>query len=92
MLSLFAATPTLTLAPNAAAAALRTAAPMMQIAPPQGAGMATAGMQGRAVPTGLGVDDAILVQGGPPHLVVRSPSAEQVQVMLSTEGRPSTPT
>ena len=73
---------------------LRTAAPAMQygagIAPTQGAPVDMSRMQGRAVPTvGPDVDSSILVQGGSLRTwSYRSPSVEQVQVMLSTEGRP----
>ena len=89
MLSLFSATPTLVLAPNAAAPAMRMASPKMQMAQAPGAAMDTSYMQGRAVPTGGGIGDAILVQGGSLRTwSYRSPAVEQVQVVLSTEGRP----
>ena len=64
--------------------ALRMPAPVMQMAP-----AATATAQGMVQPTGGAVDTAILVQGGSLRTwSYRSPSVEQVQVVLSTEGRP----
>ena len=68
--------------------ALRVPAPMMQGA--MGAPVATAAAQGMVQPTGAqGIDTAILVQGGSLRTwSYRSPSVEQVQVVLSTEGRP----
>ena len=89
MLSLFAATPSLTLAPTAVAPNMRAPAPAMQLR--EQAPTETTYYQGRAVPTqrGLGKDDSILVQGGSLRTwSYRSPSVEQVQVILSTEGRP----
>ena len=63
MLSLFAATPSLAVAPTAAAPILRAATPVMQVV--QGAGIDTGRMTGRAVPTQrYDYDDSILVQGG----------------------------
>ena len=73
---------------------MRTAAPVMQMgtgmAPVAGAPVDMSRMQGRAVPAaGPDVDSSILVQGGSLRTwSYRSPSVEQVQVMLSTEGRP----
>jgi len=78
MLSLFSATP-----------ALRVSAPVMQMAPAVGE---MTGMRGRVAPTGGAgpmVDSSILVQGGSLRTwSYRSPAVEQVQVVLSTEGRP----
>ena len=69
--------------------ALRMAPPVMQI------GVAPMGMgvqqRGGVVPTRGpgGVDSAILIQGGSLRTwSYRSPAVEQVQVVLSTEGRP----
>ena len=70
----------------AAAPALRMAPPVMQIAAAPYAGVA-----GRAVPTRvpMSVDGNILVQGGSLRTwSYRSPAVEQVQVVLSTDGRP----
>ena len=72
--------------------ALRVPAPVMQMAPAIGES-ALAGAQARGVvaPTGggPGIDSSILVQGGSLRTwSYRSPSVEQVQVVLSTEGRP----
>merc|ERR1719224_32012 len=77
MLSLFSAAP-----------AMRLGAPMMQMT-----GVApTVGAAGSVVPTGrgpMGADTAILVQGGSLRTwSYRPPAVEQVQVVLSTEGRP----
>ena len=76
MLSLFSATP-----------ALRVPAPVMQLRE----AVATAGYSGSAM-TGRGypaADATILVQGGSLRTwSYRSPVVEQVQVLLSTEGRP----
>ena len=82
MLTFFAATPSLRMAP-----------PVMQmqgqVAPVAGYAPAGAGV---VAPTGRGpspVDSAILVQGGSLRTwSYRSPTVEQVQVVLSTEGRP----
>merc|ERR1712023_278831 len=66
---------------------MRMGAPVMQMQAAPVAGAA----YGRAVPTRpLGVDDgSILVQGGSLRTwSYRSPLVEQVQVVLSTEGRP----
>jgi hypothetical protein len=86
--SLLAAPMGLTMAPNAAAPALRMAAPVMQMTQTP-VGAATAG---NVVPTrrrqATG-DSTILVQGGSLRTwSYRSPAVEQVQVVLSTEGRP----
>eukprot|EP00966_Prymnesium_polylepis_P239587 5540926-Prymnesium_polylepis.1 len=86
MLSLFAANSALMMAPQAAAPAQRLASPMMQM---QAASVGT--MRGRVEPTGGPIGDTppILVQGGSLRTwSYRSPSVEQVQVVLSTEGRP----
>merc|ERR1719408_1232082 len=84
MLSLFASSPSL-LVPTST---LRSAAPKMQMGA-VGVGTATE-MQGKVVPTkGFGSDAQILVQGGSLRTwSYRSPAVEQVQVVLSTEGRP----
>ena len=62
----------------------------MQVGATQGVG--TANMAGGVVPTRgryEGIDSAILVQGGSLRTwSYRSPAIEQVQVVLSTEGRP----
>ena len=94
MLSLIASTQSFIASAAGKSPLMRTAAPVMQygagIAPVQGAPVDMSRMQGRAVPTaGLDVDSSILVQGGSLRTwSYRSPSVEQVQVMLSTEGRP----
>uniref|UniRef100_A0A7S2CJZ1 Uncharacterized protein n=1 Tax=Haptolina brevifila TaxID=156173 RepID=A0A7S2CJZ1_9EUKA len=72
--------------------ALRMAPPVMQMTgAPVGSAPVT-GYQGSVVPTGRGpavTDTAILVQGGSLRTwSYRSPAVEQVQVVLSTEGRP----
>ena len=74
MLSIFSATP-----------ALRVPAPVMQL---QGVGAPVGvGYAGGVVPTKT--DSSILVQGGSLRTwSYRSPAVEQVQVVLSTEGRP----
>jgi len=74
MLSIFSATP-----------ALGVPAPMMQL---QGVGAPVGvGYAGGVVPTKT--DSSILVQGGSLRTwSYRSPAVEQVQVVLSTEGRP----
>jgi len=78
MLSMLSATP-----------AMRMAPPVMQMqTAPMGAATA---YSGGVVPTnaGVGTDTAILVQGGSLRTwSYRSPAVEQVQVILSTEGRP----
>ena len=73
MLTMLAATP-----------ALRVPAPMMQMAP-----VAPVGAASVATPAAASMDTAILVQGGSLRTwSYRSPAVEQVQVVLSTEGRP----
>jgi len=82
MLSFFAASNALNLAPT------RTAPPVMQLG---AAAVGTAPYTGRVSPTGgpLATDASILVQGGSLRTwSYRSPAVEQVQVVLSTEGRP----
>merc|ERR1719238_2335469 len=72
----------------AAVPALRVPAPVMRMGP---APVGVSPAYGRAVPTGgMGsVDSSILVQGGSLRTwSYRSPAVEQVQVVLSTEGRP----
>ena len=94
MLSLIASAQSFVASAAGKSPLMRTAAPVMQygagIAPTQGAPVDMSRMQGRAVPTvGPDVDSSILVQGGSLRTwSYRSPSVEQVQVMLSTEGRP----
>ena len=67
-----------------ASVALRVPAPVMQMAPP----MSAVGTSGRVVPAQF-ADSNILVQGGSLRTwSYRSPAVEQVQVVLSTEGRP----
>jgi hypothetical protein len=68
--------------------ALRMAPPVMQLGQQVRQGTQ---VSGRVVPTGgpVGADAAILVQGGSLRTwSYRSPKVEQVQVVLSTEGRP----
>ena len=95
MLSLLASTQSFLGAPAAAERAMRvSSSPAMQLreriastgAPP----VDMAAMQGRAVPTaGPSEEPTILVQGGSLRTwSYRSPSVEQVQVNLATEGRP----
>jgi hypothetical protein len=85
--SLLSAPMGLTMAPNAAAGALRMAAPVMQMTQTP-VGVAA----GNVVPTRRRqqqTDSTILVQGGSLRTwSYRSPAVEQVQVVLSTEGRP----
>merc|ERR1719230_753638 len=72
------------------AAVPRTTSPMMQYgAVSQGVGIG-ASTRGRVYPTApFYAGDAILVQGGSLRTwSYRSPAVEQVQVVLSTEGRP----
>jgi len=85
MLSLFAANNALLVGPQAAVP-LRMAPPTMQLYSEQ----QRTGFAGRVEPTSrYGVDDRILVQGGSLRTwSYRSPAVEQVQVVLSTEGRP----
>jgi hypothetical protein len=84
---MLSATPGLLLAPSAAAPAARMASPVMQMTQtPMGVGA------GNVVPTRRRqqqADSTILVQGGSLRTwSYRSPAVEQVQVVLSTEGRP----
>ena len=84
---MLSATPGLLLAPSAAAPAARMAAPVMQMTQtPNYVGA------GNVVPTRRRqqqADSTILVQGGSLRTwSYRSPAVEQVQVVLSTEGRP----
>ena len=91
MLSLLVATPALLLSPLNAGPMTRIAAPVMQLQAQQGYMPAQGAYSGRVEPTGgLKMDDAaILVQGGSLRTwSYRSPSVEQVQVILGTEGRP----
>merc|ERR1719469_349398 len=65
----------------------------MQMAPALGERLGSATFAGGVVPTKgryeQGIDSAILVQGGSLRTwSYRSPAVEQVQVVLSTEGRP----
>jgi hypothetical protein len=87
--SLLAPSMALHLAPNAAAGALRMASPAMQMAQ---APVRVGAASGNVVPTNKPrktADSTILVQGGSLRTwSYRSPSVEQVQVVLSTEGRP----
>ena len=84
---LLAATPALQLTPAVGGHAMRAGTPVMQqaMAP-------VSAVSGGVVPTGgvpMGVDSSILVQGGSLRTwSYRSPAVEQVQVILSTEGRP----
>ena len=78
MLSLLSATP-----------ALRVPAPVMQLQTGVGTVGVSTSMAGGVVPTKSVADSSILVQGGSLRTwSYRSPSVEQVQVVLSTEGRP----
>jgi hypothetical protein len=75
------------LTPLLATPALRVPAPMMQMT----AGPATVAAAGTVVPSRAppSTDSTILVQGGSLRTwSYRSPAIEQVQVVLSTEGRP----
>jgi len=73
----------------AAVPALRVPAPVMQMAGVSPAGMTTADYDGRVMRTNPQLDSQILVQGGSLRTwSYRSPAVEQVQVILSTEGRP----
>ena len=91
MLSLLIATPALLLSPLNAGPMTRAAAPVMQLQAQQGYMPAQGAYSGRVEPTGgLTMEDSsILVQGGSLRTwSYRSPSVEQVQVILGTEGRP----
>jgi len=85
---LFAATPSFNIGASATASALRMATPVMQ----QVGAPVQADVQGRAMPTRnrpMTADTSLLVQGGSLRTwSYRSPAVEQVQVVLSTEGRP----
>merc|ERR1719198_175521 len=84
---LFAASPALQMPLPATAPACRMASPVMQVAPYQGVSPAA----GRVVNTRgpPATDSSILVQGGSLRTwSYRSPAVEQVQVVLSTDGRP----
>ena len=76
----------------AATPALRTPPPVMQlreVGSPAAVGTATGAGVVRSTRAPPGVDSAILVQGGSLRTwSYRSPAVEQVQVLLSTEGRP----
>ena len=89
MLSLFASSPSLLLTP---ATTTRTASPMMQVSSLINTPASTFGtsMAGGVAPTNpVGTTNEILVQGGSLRTwSYRSPSVEQVQIVLSTEGRP----
>ena len=88
MLSLLVNAPALLLAPSTAAA-LRASPPAMQV---RDAVVPIGSPVGSVVPTRQAppaTDSSILVQGGSLRTwSYRSPSVEQVQVILSTEGRP----
>ena len=79
MLSFLSATP-----------ALRVPAPMMQLQTGVGTVGVSTSVAGGVVPTRpVATDSSILVQGGSLRTwSYRSPAVEQVQVVLSTEGRP----
>ena len=87
MLCLLAASSSLLLSP---APVMRTAPAMMQLATDNAPGIAS--YSGGVAPTRkapVAADAAILVQGGSLRTwSYRSPAVEQVQVVLSTEGRP----
>jgi len=70
--------------------ALRVPAPMMQMAPPgMMPGVAPAAAGGVMPARGPGAAEPILVQGGSLRTwSYRSPAVEQVQVVLTTDGRP----
>jgi len=86
MMFMLSATPALHMAPPVGGQALRATAPTMQVATPVGAPT----YSGSVVPTGpVASENVILVQGGSLRTwSYRSPAVEQVQVILSTEGRP----
>jgi len=91
MLSLFSATSALHLTPSTAGA-MRVASPVMQMAPVSPMGGAIGQEYGGRVTRrggGISEDGQILVQGGSLRTwSYRSPAVEQVQVVLSTDGRP----
>jgi len=81
MLAVILATPALRLAVPAAAPALRVPAPVM-IAP-------LGGFSERRPETAASIDKPILVQGGSLRTwSYQNPAVDQVQIVLSTEGRP----
>ncbi|KAL1514791.1 hypothetical protein AB1Y20_003877 [Prymnesium parvum] len=94
MLFLLAATPSLRMAPTVSAPTQRMAQPLMQLraqGPAVGAPVRTENFNGGVVPTrsAQDTDNILLVQGGSLRTwSYRSPAVEQVQVVLSTEGRP----
>ena len=86
---LYAASPALRMAGPVLTSHSRMAAVQMQAIDSPATVGTTPYSAGRAVPTGLEGDATILVQGGSLRTwSYRSPSVEQVQVVLSTEGRP----
>ena len=92
MLCLLAASPSLLLSPTVGHA-MRFSSPTMQMDLPPGvapAGVAQAvPLAGNVMPTKPVTDSSILVQGGSLRTwSYRSPSVEEVQVILGTEGRP----
>ena len=90
-LSMLVATPALQMA-GGIAGGLRSAHPVMQLSQPvTGVPVDAPSFSGRVMPTKpkIGEDNTILVQGGSLRTwSYRSPSVEQVQVELTTEGRP----
>ena len=89
--SLLAATPALHMVVPATVPNLRHSTPMMQLRDATAPAGVASGMssRGSVVPVDQSVDTAILVQGGSLRTwSYRSPAVEQVQVVLSTEGRP----
>ncbi|KAL1515915.1 hypothetical protein AB1Y20_002529 [Prymnesium parvum] len=87
----FAATPALQLAPPTNSVHMRAVPVTMQLRERASIGVAPvdAGRYGGVVPTKILSDTALLVQGGSLRTwSYRSPAVEQVQVILSTEGRP----
>ena len=85
---LLAATPALQMAPLLAVPAMRLVSPVMQTIASASQGTADAGSQAPPAST-LPAEPAVLVQGGSLRTwSYRSPAVEQVQVILSTEGRP----
>ena len=94
LLSFLAAGPALLLSPHMGGSSMRMATPYMQMTPyDQAVGVTPGvGLAGAVQPTGapdLASPTTILVQGGSLRTwTYRSPSVEQVQVVLGTEGRP----
>ncbi|KAL3928550.1 MAG: hypothetical protein SGPRY_002341 [Prymnesium sp.] len=81
--------PALRLATPFAPSALRLASPVMQMREQVAVGTAPAGTSVVPRKSGPSVDEPILVQGGSLRTwSYRSPAVQQVQVVLSTEGRP----